>query len=455
MNSVLHETTVTPPSAPSPPISDPTNLQNKISPSILLIILILAIIFFISGLLHLLVRYLIKPNTREAQDLLDNSTTAFQGQLQQLFNLHDSGVDQSFIDTLPVFLYKAIIGLKDPFDCAVCLCEFNQEDKLRLLPKCSHAFHLECIDTWLLSHSTCPLCRRSLLDYSNSCSPLVFVLESGSESSREIGTVSDRRETVQNTHLAPIGDDELELSSNEGLPKSTENDDTKEETCEAKIVQVKLGKFRSVETSSAALGEGTSNDAGTANESGTKKLDQRRCYSMGTYEYVMDDRSSLHVPIKPPKKRPVVKRPGHRAAMSECDCHSRREGFKGFDRNLKISDGPKNADAATKLNTKESFSISKTWLRAKERTVPEANSRRALSFRLPIESNLKSKNENNSPVTESEYNVSMWDKSGSVVDWDIESANCENSTVAISRADEAPSFARRTLLWILGRHEQR
>ncbi|KAL0453813.1 UNVERIFIED_CONTAM: RING-H2 finger protein ATL13 [Sesamum latifolium] len=178
---------------PPPPLSQSSgfNLNSKVSPSILLIIIILAIIFFISGLLHLLVRFLLRPPNRDP-DEMDN-VTALQGQLQQLFHLHDSGVDQSFIDTLPVFNYKAIIGVKDPFDCAVCLCEFEAEDKLRLLPKCSHAFHMDCIDTWLLSHSTCPLCRASLLtDFSpnTNCSPIVLVLESGSESSREI--VADR-----------------------------------------------------------------------------------------------------------------------------------------------------------------------------------------------------------------------------------------------------------------------
>ncbi|EPS66911.1 hypothetical protein M569_07866, partial [Genlisea aurea] len=44
-------------------------------------------------------------------------------------------------------------------ECAVCLAEFDESDVVRLLPKCNHSFHIECIDTWFRSHSTCPLCR--------------------------------------------------------------------------------------------------------------------------------------------------------------------------------------------------------------------------------------------------------------------------------------------------------
>ncbi|KAM0917154.1 hypothetical protein ACQ4PT_009706 [Festuca glaucescens] len=40
------------------------------------------------------------------------------------------------------------------FDCAVCLCEFTDDDHLRLLPPCCHAFHVVCIDTWLASSAT-------------------------------------------------------------------------------------------------------------------------------------------------------------------------------------------------------------------------------------------------------------------------------------------------------------
>ena len=48
-------------------------------------------------------------------------------------------------------------------DCCICLCQFNHGDILRLMPTCYHAFHVHCIDPWLLSHSSCPICRHSLL----------------------------------------------------------------------------------------------------------------------------------------------------------------------------------------------------------------------------------------------------------------------------------------------------
>jgi hypothetical protein len=48
-------------------------------------------------------------------------------------------------------------------ECAVCLSDFEEEDDLRLLPGCKHVFHQDCIDVWFQSHSTCPLCRASLV----------------------------------------------------------------------------------------------------------------------------------------------------------------------------------------------------------------------------------------------------------------------------------------------------
>ncbi|PNY02383.1 RING-H2 finger protein ATL13-like [Trifolium pratense] len=448
----------------------------KVSPSIILIIIILAIVFFISGLLHLLVRFLYRPESRNPDELDD--VTVLQGQLQQLFHLHDSGVDQSFIDTLPVFLYKTIIGLKvNPFDCAVCLCEFELEDKLRLLPKCSHAFHMECIDTWLLSHSTCPLCRANLLhdfNTSNNRSPLVLVLESGSDSSREIdqereaeiatASVVGRTGSVMstNSYLGTVhGDGEFgndsALVENIPDPNAEVGSDGVQ-----KVVTVKLGKYRNVDGG----GEGSSSN----------NVDDRRCFSMGSFAYILDETSSLQVPIRTPMKQQLNKKkkkknvlpliPGHKQAMSECDCESRRDfKFTSFD-------SVRTEDAVVKGNTsepaaidnrsrKESFSISKIWLRGKKdkRNGDVADSsRRAFSFRFPLQSNvgedLKGKNGRfHTRSTVSEMDFGKWENgvASEFSGYDEENQSCYSMD---SSQPRAPSFARRTLLWLTGRQNK-
>jgi E3 ubiquitin-protein ligase RNF38/44 len=72
----------------------------------------------------------------------------------------NSGVDRAVVESLPVFRFAALRGRKaEGLECAVCLGRFEPAEALRLLPKCRHGFHVECVDTWLDAHSTCPLCR--------------------------------------------------------------------------------------------------------------------------------------------------------------------------------------------------------------------------------------------------------------------------------------------------------
>ncbi len=44
----------------------------------------------------------------------------------------------------------------------MCLGEYEMDEMLRRLPACKHEFHQSCIDEWLASHTTCPMCRCSL-----------------------------------------------------------------------------------------------------------------------------------------------------------------------------------------------------------------------------------------------------------------------------------------------------
>lgn len=48
--------------------------------------------------------------------------------------------------------------------CAICLEDFAQESRVRMLP-CNHIFHDECIDRWFLEKQpvlTCPMCKQSV-----------------------------------------------------------------------------------------------------------------------------------------------------------------------------------------------------------------------------------------------------------------------------------------------------
>ncbi|KAE9615482.1 putative transcription factor C2H2 family [Lupinus albus] len=74
-----------------------------------------------------------------------------------------SGLHEPIISAIIVCKHKKGEGLTEGTECSVCLSEFQEDESLRLLPKCHHAFHLPCIDTWLASHTNCPMCRAPIV----------------------------------------------------------------------------------------------------------------------------------------------------------------------------------------------------------------------------------------------------------------------------------------------------
>lgn len=314
-------------------LSPSTSSSSKISPAVLLVIVILALLFFISGLLHLLVRLLVKqrsspssiPESNSNRFLEMSDSSAFQRQLQQLFHLHDSGLDQAFIDALPVFLYKEIVGLKEPFDCAVCLCEFSELDKLRLLPTCSHAFHIDCIDTWLLSNSTCPLCRGTLYSPGLPIENPVYGFE-------------DSEETEESTEDGRIG-----IPTAQKAPES-------DITGEKRVFSIRLGKFRNLNNNGGVRGL----EKGEG-ETSSSSLGARRCYSMGSYQYIVAD-SDLQVALS------TSNRTGGRSMrfVKFRDSQTGNCSVDDYAEGKKINIGSKN----------ESFSVSKIWLWSKKGRQP-------------------------------------------------------------------------------------
>ncbi|KAG5146946.1 hypothetical protein AAZX31_11G247300 [Glycine max] len=83
------------------------------------------------------------------------------------------------IEKCPVFEYSTAKELKvgnGTEECAVCLVEFEDSDTIKMLPKCQHVFHQHCIDTWLPSRMTCPICRQKLTSEDNTVIDVVDVV---------------------------------------------------------------------------------------------------------------------------------------------------------------------------------------------------------------------------------------------------------------------------------------
>jgi hypothetical protein len=73
------------------------------------------------------------------------------------------------LSAIPAFAYKREGGTTGRggdaagwAQCVICLGLVQVGEVVRRLPVCQHLFHVECIDMWLRSHSTCPICRAAV-----------------------------------------------------------------------------------------------------------------------------------------------------------------------------------------------------------------------------------------------------------------------------------------------------
>ncbi|AET04682.2 putative transcription factor C2H2 family [Medicago truncatula] len=77
----------------------------------------------------------------------------------------NKGIKKKALKTFPTVSYSTELKLPTlDTECVICLSEFTKGEKVRILPKCNHGFHVRCIDKWLKSHSSCPKCRQCLLE---------------------------------------------------------------------------------------------------------------------------------------------------------------------------------------------------------------------------------------------------------------------------------------------------
>ncbi|KAL7265593.1 hypothetical protein ACSBR1_003384 [Camellia fascicularis] len=84
------------------------------------------------------------------------------------------GLDKAAINCLPIVSYgsscSSLMMSSDSSssfcrvgECSICLGGFQDGEKVKVLPMCHHGFHSKCVDKWLRTRSSCPLCRASVV----------------------------------------------------------------------------------------------------------------------------------------------------------------------------------------------------------------------------------------------------------------------------------------------------
>ncbi|KAH7286426.1 hypothetical protein KP509_32G006700 [Ceratopteris richardii] len=72
--------------------------------------------------------------------------------------------------------------------CGICLEDLQREDKVFIFPNCDHLFHVACARPWLSTNTSCPFCRKKVLDaalHSNGFTILTMDYEALTENSRD------------------------------------------------------------------------------------------------------------------------------------------------------------------------------------------------------------------------------------------------------------------------------
>uniref|UniRef100_A0A8C5EAY1 E3 ubiquitin-protein ligase RNF13 n=1 Tax=Gouania willdenowi TaxID=441366 RepID=A0A8C5EAY1_GOUWI len=142
---------------------------------------------------------------------------------------------------LPIHKYKK----GDNYDvCAICLDEYEEGDKLRVLP-CSHAYHSKCVDPWLTkTKKTCPVCKQKVVPSQGDSDSDSEEADSGPEENEDVSESTPLLRSLASTSAHSFGTmsvasrSEQDQESSEYEDELDSSDSEEEVTVETVVVQM-------------------------------------------------------------------------------------------------------------------------------------------------------------------------------------------------------------------------
>ncbi|OWM76388.1 hypothetical protein CDL15_Pgr028258 [Punica granatum] len=176
----LHQSSSSSASAPPPTISHGSSsssdaygpADNSFDSNVVMVLSVLLCALICSLGLNSIIRCALRCSSFVGSDSSGSGTST---------RLANTGVKKKALKTFPVVSYSSELKLPGlDTECVICLSEFVPGERVRLLPKCHHGFHVRCIDKWLSAHSSCPTCRHCLIE---TCQKIVGCSGTGQASS--------------------------------------------------------------------------------------------------------------------------------------------------------------------------------------------------------------------------------------------------------------------------------
>ena len=98
---------------------------------------------------------------------LTNNFTNISNSLRETINesLNNIGSDTGIsvketVNNTKIKLYKDVNLENKEIACPICNENYNDISICRINNKCSHFFHINCIDNWYSDHIKCPTCNQ-------------------------------------------------------------------------------------------------------------------------------------------------------------------------------------------------------------------------------------------------------------------------------------------------------
>ncbi|CAH8321487.1 unnamed protein product [Eruca vesicaria subsp. sativa] len=189
---LLLHTAYQPPTSASPPFSEAHKASYSyehhmsFDANVVMVLSVLLCALVCSLGLHSIIRCMLRYSNLLSSEASDDLSV----------RLANTGVKQKALKSFQTVSYSTELNLPGlDTECAICLSEFVAGERVKLLPKCHHGFHVRCIDKWLSSHSSCPTCRDCLIQ---TCQKIAGCSETTSSSDQP-------PQDSFSVHIAPLG----------------------------------------------------------------------------------------------------------------------------------------------------------------------------------------------------------------------------------------------------------